>query len=173
MYTQFPYDVNKTGGWYDEDLCPSEGSVANNEEYYRHSDWTTVNSTLAWIEAQVNGERERVAALGRNTHGLYQDRVHASRAAPRHRPPPAHPPHHQHPYVADAAGTTGFRTNPDTALAGGAVDDNNAYTIQVVRPFFAYQGMNIVHPGYATNKYWLAKINISEVTVPYWCGDRF
>ena len=33
------------------------------------------------------------------------------------------------------------------------------------RPWFAYQGMNIVHPGYATNNYWLAKINQSAVTV--------
>ena len=28
--------------------------------------------------------------------------------------------------------------------------------------------MNIVHPGYATNLYWLGKINASDVTVPYW-----
>ena len=39
------------------------------------------------------------------------------------------------------------------------------------RPFFAYQGMNIVHPGYATNDYWLAKINLDAVQVPSVCCD--
>ena len=28
--------------------------------------------------------------------------------------------------------------------------------------------MDIVHPAYATNKYWLSKINESLVTVPEW-----
>ena len=28
--------------------------------------------------------------------------------------------------------------------------------------------MNIVHPGYATNDYWLAKIDLDAVQVPSW-----
>eukprot|EP01061_Rhynchopus_euleeides_P016122 TRINITY_DN27300_c0_g1_i2.p1 TRINITY_DN27300_c0_g1~~TRINITY_DN27300_c0_g1_i2.p1 ORF type:complete len:546 (+),score=217.37 TRINITY_DN27300_c0_g1_i2:56-1693(+) len=36
------------------------------------------------------------------------------------------------------------------------------------KPFFAYQGMAIVHPPYATNEYWYDKIDLSQVTVPDW-----
>eukprot|EP00912_Choanoflagellata_sp_UC4_P000463 UC4_evm1s293 len=36
------------------------------------------------------------------------------------------------------------------------------------RPFFVYQGFNIVHPPYATNKYWLEKIDPIKVNVPEW-----
>eukprot|EP01062_Namystynia_karyoxenos_P017708 TRINITY_DN16555_c1_g2_i1.p2 TRINITY_DN16555_c1_g2~~TRINITY_DN16555_c1_g2_i1.p2 ORF type:complete len:581 (+),score=214.42 TRINITY_DN16555_c1_g2_i1:80-1744(+) len=102
MYTRFPYDVNKTGGWYDETDCPSDGLIADNEEVERHGDWKTVRTTTAWIKEQAQGQRE--------------------------------------------------------ALAAGAARV----------PFLAYQGMNIVHPPYATNKYWHAKINVSAVTVPEW-----
>lgn len=35
-------------------------------------------------------------------------------------------------------------------------------------PFFAYQGMNIVHPPYVTNRYWSEKIDRSLVEVPTW-----
>ena len=38
------------------------------------------------------------------------------------------------------------------------------------KPFFAYQGMNIVHPAYFTNKYWFDQVNQSAVTVPKWKG---
>ena len=36
MYTAFPYNVNKSGGWYDETDCPSNGSVAPNQIFKRH-----------------------------------------------------------------------------------------------------------------------------------------
>lgn len=36
------------------------------------------------------------------------------------------------------------------------------------KPFFAYQGMNIVHPAYFTNEYWYSKVNQSAVTAPAW-----
>lgn len=35
-------------------------------------------------------------------------------------------------------------------------------------PFFAYQGMNIVHPAYFTDRYWYDKVDQSAVTVPTW-----
>ena len=35
-------------------------------------------------------------------------------------------------------------------------------------PFFLYQGMNIVHPPYATNEYWYEKIDPQLVDVPRW-----
>lgn len=85
MYTRFPYNVNTSGGWYDETDCPSNGTIANNQIFKRHEDWKTVDSSTKWI----------------------QDHAATQKA-----------------------------------------DPINA------RPFFAYQGMNIVHPGYATNEFW-------------------
>ena len=35
-------------------------------------------------------------------------------------------------------------------------------------PFFAYQGMNIVHPPYATSEFWLSQIDADKVKVPEW-----
>jgi len=35
-----------------------------------------------------------------------------------------------------------------------------------MRPFFVYQGMNIVHPAYVTNTYWFNKIDQSKIRVP-------
>jgi len=35
-------------------------------------------------------------------------------------------------------------------------------------PFFAYQGMSIVHPPYVTNEYWYDQIDPSKVDVPAW-----
>eukprot|EP01065_Artemidia_motanka_P008014 TRINITY_DN14003_c0_g1_i1.p2 TRINITY_DN14003_c0_g1~~TRINITY_DN14003_c0_g1_i1.p2 ORF type:complete len:637 (+),score=193.67 TRINITY_DN14003_c0_g1_i1:54-1913(+) len=102
MYTRFPYNVNETGGWYDEEMCPDEGTVEDSEKVQRHGDWVNVDSTTAWIKEQVK-EQQKVAASG---------------------------------------GTP--------------------------TPFFAYQGMTIVHPPYVTNKYWFSKINQSQVTVPEW-----
>ncbi len=37
-----------------------------------------------------------------------------------------------------------------------------------VKPFFVYQGMNIVHPAYVTTSYWYNKVNHSAVTAPAW-----
>jgi len=36
------------------------------------------------------------------------------------------------------------------------------------RPFFVYQGMNIVHPPYRTNELWFGKVNQSKLRVPKW-----
>ena len=38
------------------------------------------------------------------------------------------------------------------------------------KPFFAYQGMNIVHPAYFTNQYWFDKVDQSKVTAPAWAA---
>lgn len=92
MYTRFPYDVHKHGGWYDENDCPKDPSIASNNKTERHSDWKTVHPTIDWIKKVANGSK----------------------------------------------------------------------------PFFAYQGMNIVHPAYSTNEYWLNKIDNSTIVVPEW-----
>eukprot|EP00038_Savillea_parva_P019881 m.29487 g.29487 ORF g.29487 m.29487 type:complete len:697 (+) comp4598_c0_seq1:74-2164(+) len=99
MYTRFPYNVNTSGGWYDENDCPENGTVAKSTTFKRHADWTRVDSTTDWITQQVAAQKK----------------------------------------------------DPSTA-----------------RPFFAYQGMDIVHPAYTTNSYWYAKIDQSKVTVPEW-----
>lgn len=36
------------------------------------------------------------------------------------------------------------------------------------RPFFVYQGMNIVHPPYRTNQYWYNRVNQSKIIAPEW-----
>lgn len=36
------------------------------------------------------------------------------------------------------------------------------------RPFFVYQGMNIVHPPYSTNQFWFDRVDIDKVRVPEW-----
>ncbi len=36
------------------------------------------------------------------------------------------------------------------------------------KPFFVYQGMNIVHPAYVTTSYWYNKVDHSAVTAPAW-----
>lgn len=36
------------------------------------------------------------------------------------------------------------------------------------RPFFVYQGMNIVHPPYVTSEYWFSTVDQSKVAVPEW-----
>lgn len=36
------------------------------------------------------------------------------------------------------------------------------------KPFFAYQGMNIVHPPYVTNEFWYNKIDGDKINVPEW-----
>jgi len=46
MYTQFPYSVNATGGWYDETDCPSDGDVGKDKKRERHSDWKVLNKTV-------------------------------------------------------------------------------------------------------------------------------
>eukprot|EP00755_Sulcionema_specki_P019737 Sspe_Gene.70221::Locus_41454_Transcript_2_4_Confidence_0.286_Length_1886::g.70221::m.70221/K12376/ARSK; arylsulfatase K len=94
MYTEFPYTVNKSSGWYDETICPSTPTVSDNEEVERHQNWEDVRETTSWIAEYVKQKPSQ--------------------------------------------------------------------------PFFAYQGMTIVHPPYVTNKYWLGKINMSQVTVPEW-----
>lgn len=41
-------------------------------------------------------------------------------------------------------------------------------TTTTEKPFFVYQGMNIVHPPYHTSQYWLNKIDNSKIQVPEW-----
>jgi arylsulfatase A-like enzyme len=53
------------------------------------------------------------------------------------------------------------------------VEDNAKYIAAAAQnssaqPWIVYQGTNIVHPPYATNEYWLGKINASLVTQPFW-----
>ena len=35
-------------------------------------------------------------------------------------------------------------------------------------PWFAFQGMNIVHPPYTTNQYWYDQVDQNKVTAPAW-----
>lgn len=58
MYTQFPYNVNTTGGWYDETDCPSNGTIAPSTVYKRHPDWKNVDSTTAWITEEVAAQKK-------------------------------------------------------------------------------------------------------------------
>merc|ERR1711907_723813 len=39
---------------------------------------------------------------------------------------------------------------------------------QDTRPFFVYQGMNIVHPPYNTNEYWNRQVDQSKIELPTW-----
>eukprot|EP00750_Incisomonas_marina_P011377 INCI16370.5.p1 GENE.INCI16370.5~~INCI16370.5.p1 ORF type:complete len:555 (+),score=64.45 INCI16370.5:814-2478(+) len=99
MYTRFPYDVNKSGGWTDEtDDCGSNGTVHPG-----------------------GGPRGEGSAHGGDWQAL----------------------------------KTG------TAFIAKAAQDPTT-------PFFIYQGMNIVHPPYATNEYWYNKIDPEKITVPSW-----
>ncbi len=54
------------------------------------------------------------------------------------------------------------------AAANRAKEDSG--NADQITPWFAYQGMNIVHPPYATNEMWYNKINVDEITVPEWTG---
>eukprot|EP01063_Lacrimia_lanifica_P000394 TRINITY_DN10199_c0_g1_i1.p2 TRINITY_DN10199_c0_g1~~TRINITY_DN10199_c0_g1_i1.p2 ORF type:complete len:567 (+),score=207.46 TRINITY_DN10199_c0_g1_i1:64-1764(+) len=100
MYTQFPYDINATGGWQEETTCNEDATVTDDQDVERHADWKALHGTVGWI-------KERAAAQ------------------------------------AEAEGVA-------------------------VRPWFAFQGMEIVHPPYVTNRYWLGKIDQEKVTVPEW-----
>jgi len=40
--------------------------------------------------------------------------------------------------------------------------------VQDPRPFFLFQGMNIVHPPYSTNEFWYNKIDPTKIDVPKW-----
>ena len=44
----------------------------------------------------------------------------------------------------------------------------NESSASSLAPFFAYQGMNIVHPAYVTNRYWSEKIDRGLIEVPHW-----
>ena len=56
--------------------------------------------------------------------------------------------YHRHPDWKDVNSTTKWMKEQAIAQE---MDRANGVT---ARPFFAYQGMNIVHPAYATNAYW-------------------
>ena len=92
MNVPFPYDVNRTGGWFDETICMENATITNDLKKERHQDWNTVKETTQWIRDY---------------------------------------------------------------------DDKD-------KPFFVYQGMNIVHPPYVTNQYWSEKIDRTRIEVPEW-----
>jgi arylsulfatase K len=86
------------------------------------------------------------------------------------------------PYNVTANG--GWRDETDDCRSDGHVVPGNAsahqgdwdvveettawITSKPSEPFFAYQGMNIVHPPYATSAFWLSKIDSTKVQVPAW-----
>jgi arylsulfatase A-like enzyme len=45
---------------------------------------------------------------------------------------------------------------------------NNQTSAANNKPFFVYQGMNIVHPPYSTNEYYYNKIDPQKITIPEW-----
>ena len=50
MYTRFPYDMNKTGGWRDEtDECRSQGIVGPGNISLHKGDWEVTHKTTEWI----------------------------------------------------------------------------------------------------------------------------
>jgi arylsulfatase A-like enzyme len=95
MNVPFPYDVNRTGGWFDETICMENATIEESTVFERHEDWKTVRETTQWIKD-----------YNKNDH-----------------------------------------------------NEN---------PFFVYQGMNIVHPPYVTNRYWSEKINRTRIEIPEW-----
>ena len=105
MYTRFPYDVRRDGGWHDETpSCASNGTVlpGENRSHVVQNDWDELARTTAWVRARA-AEQEAARERG-----------------------------------------------------------------EAIKPFFAYQGMNIVHPPYITNERWLAEVDESSVDVPEW-----
>ena len=106
MYTAWPYDIPKMGGWNEENGCVDKGTVrpggmlVNKTDGHQTSqgsahagDWNTAITTTEWI-TEVSKNKEI--------------------------------------------------------------------------PWFAFQGMNIVHPPYTTNEYWFNKVDQSKVEVPAW-----
>jgi hypothetical protein len=58
--------------------------------------------------------------------------------------------------------------NTSVAWIKARAADQLAAGAAAQRPFFAYQGMDIVHPAYFTNAYWHGKVNESAVDAPAW-----
>lgn len=93
MYTRFPYNISRDGGWRDETAdCRSNGTVLAGNRSAHESDWDAARETTAWIRGRRGEEA----------------------------------------------------------------------------PFFAYQGMTIVHPPYATSQEWYDKVDPSKIDVPAW-----
>lgn len=96
MYTPFPYNINSSSGWVDEDItCASNGTVDPGTGSTHMIDWNQANDTNAWIAAQASAR-----------------------------------------------------------LSGADA-----------RPWFAYEGMHIVHPPYVTNSRYFDMIDPSKVSV--------
>jgi len=62
MNVQFPYDINATGGWNEENGCTGNGSVAKGDTPKSSSahqgDWKTADSATDWIKQVVKAEPE-------------------------------------------------------------------------------------------------------------------
>lgn len=54
------------------------------------------------------------------------------------------------------------------AKKDATASSNSNSTQEDDKPFFVYQGMNIVHPPYRTNEYYYNKIDPSKIEVPEW-----
>ena len=106
MYTDFPYNIPKAGGWHEEtNDCAAEGSAGPGDTPWSPTgggatahggDWNTANKTVQWI-------REQAAAPGNS-------------------------------------------------------------------PWFAFQGMDIVHPPYRTTSHWYEKIDPTKIELPPWAA---
>ena len=93
---QFPYDMNRTGGWREDyaEVCRSNGTVIPGNRSAHQGDWSVLEKNLDWIQAR------------------------------------------------------------------SAANDS--------QPFFLYQGMNIVHPPYVTNRTYYDLIDPEKIEVPEW-----
>ncbi|CAB9521624.1 Arylsulfatase K [Seminavis robusta] len=102
MYTRFPYNIPKQGGWADElpYVCGDNGTVRGPNTSPHWDDWKALNETVDWMKDYRNSQEN------------------------------------------------------------GTIDKD--------KPFFVYQGMNIVHPPYLTNEHWYNKIDPNKINVPEW-----
>ena len=53
---------------YDEDMCPSNGSVSVGTEIKRHEDWKTVNTSTLWITEKAAAQKAAAEVCNRAIH---------------------------------------------------------------------------------------------------------
>ena len=115
------------------------------------TDWTTgAHSASVYLSAWTMAVRFPYDVADGGWHDETDDchtsgAVDASRARERH---------------ADWADVNASTAWVRGASAGGAAR----------APWFAYQGMTIVHPPYATNAYWLERVDAGAVRAPAWAA---